>query len=210
MILYVFLFSQIWILCSTESTQLLLSAVPMILLNNKTEFVLWIESFPMKTADCSFITSPLSTSSLIGTNHFIIPRSGAMLDYPAWNYVGLPQSHSSNIDTMLFFFLETVSWMVSKLLHSHLMWEQSSEEPAFKMPTSKSSRLAAFKKWAMLFDVLVKVAWIGSVSSSLYDVEMAFNFVPNIGRKYLSNTSAFSVSQLSKYIWIHWELTGLY
>lgn len=149
----IYFFSSNLDTCSTESTQLLLSTVSVILLRNKVKFVLWQEPVPMK-ADCLFITSPLSISLLIGTHHFIIPRSGEVSGKPTWNYVGLPQSHSSNIDTTLIFTLEMLFWPISKLSHSHPVWEQSPEEPALKTLTCKSSRPAAFKMSLVLFNVL--------------------------------------------------------
>lgn len=138
-------FPQIRLLHSTESTPLLITTVLVILLKNKMKFVLWQEPFAMKSADCCSIPCPLSISFSAGTNHFTLPGSGAMLDEPAWNFVDLPESHSSNIDSVLFFFLEMVSWAVYKLSHSHLVWEQPSEEAALQRMTHMSSRLAGFK-----------------------------------------------------------------
>lgn len=136
---------QIRVLHSSESTPFLIPTVLVILLKNKMKFVLWQqEPFAMKTADCCSSASPLSISSLPGTNHFIIPGSGAALDEP--NFVHSPESRSSNIDSVLFFFLEKVSWAVHKLSHSHLVWEQ----PALQMMTHMSSRLAGLKALVVL------------------------------------------------------------
>lgn len=150
----IYFFLQIWIQRSTESTQLLLSTVSVILLRNRVKFVLWQEPVPMKTDDYLFITSPLSISLLIGTHHFIIPRSGEVSGKPTWNYVALPQSHSLNIDTTLISTLEMLFWPISKLSHSLPVWEQSPEEPALKTLTCESSRPAAFKMSLVLFNVL--------------------------------------------------------
>lgn len=111
-------------------------------------------TFPMKTADYHLITSPLSVSLLIGTYHFIIGRSGEASDEPAWNDMSWPQPHTSNIDTALIFTLGMVFWPNSRLSHSHLVWEQSSEQQALKTLSCKSSRPAAFKMSLMLCNVL--------------------------------------------------------
>lgn len=164
-------------------------------------------TFPMKTADCHLITSPLYVSLLIGTYHFIIGRSGEVSDEPMWNDITLPQSHTSNIDTALSFTLEMVFWPNSRLSHSHLMWEQSSEQQALKTLMCKSSRPAAFKILVVLFNVLLffkLLAW--EAFHHHYITWKQHSTLSQIQAGNIYQTLLlFSVSQLSKYIWVHWE-----
>lgn len=164
----------------------------------------------MKTADYHLITSPLSVSLLIGTYHFIIGRSGEASDEPAWNDMSWPQSHTSNIDTALIFTLGMVFWPNSRLSHSHLVWEQSSEQQALKTLSCKSSRPAAFKMSLMLCNVLFfkLLAWEAFHHHYIMWKRHSTLSQMQAGNIY-QTLLLFSVSQLSKYIWVHWECQEL-
>lgn len=108
----------------------------------------------MKTADCCFITSSLPHLLINGYKplHYTQVRSDVG---PASLKLHEHLSHAFQILTQHWF--SSQKWSPGPFLTSHIptLCENSRlDGPALKMPTCKLSRPAAFKRGAVLFDVL--------------------------------------------------------